>query len=238
MRKVVLCFWMACSLTLSAGSRADFSGKWTFDRMEAENPPQSLDSYTMSVTQSDHEVTVHSRIEGDATVARRKVSGVPMGSSPEDMMTRGGGTGGRIGEVGEVTKVNSPNDVRVSPARGPVGPPWVLSIPPPSPPKGGSLSALATVVPSATYTLDERETIANVGGQFPGGAKLRTKWKNDGTVLELSMLQMTTAGKQIATTERWELEDGGRVLRVERSIEGARGKNKLKLTFKRLASAE
>ncbi len=221
--------------------------------MEAENPPQVLDTYIMSVTQGDGQITIHSRIEGDPTLARNKTAG----KSPSGGIMRGRGMGCPVTEVGEVGPPSNGRGCKDGPVRevgevdpphnaerGPFGPgiasgrPRVLGVTPPRPPQGGGLSALATVVPSATYTLDELETTANVGGRFPGEATVKAKWKNDGKVLELSMVQKTRDGRKITTHERWELEEGGMVLRVQRSIEGARGKDKLKLAFKRLASSD
>lgn len=94
------------------------------------------------------------------------------------------------------------------------------------------------MVPSATYTLDEKETTANLGGRFAGEAKLKAKWKYGGKVLELSTVQKTRDGKKVTTRETWELEDAGKVLRIERSVEGARGKDRLKLAFKKLETTD
>jgi len=237
---------MACALALSAGSRTDFTGKWTFDRVEAQNPPQALDSYTLSVTQGQREITVDSKIEADAMAGGRGSGGRSPDDSAGGGRQRGGGrSGGGMGRSGGIGfpggGLGLPGSRRGGTGGGggyPGGGGGGTAGRTRPQGQGGGFSALATVVPSATYTLDEKETTANVAGRFPGEAKLKTKWKNDGKVLELSMVQKTRDGKKITTTERWELEDGGRVLRVERSVEGARGKDKLKLTFKKLASEE
>ena len=73
-------------------------------------------------------------------------------------------------------------------------------------------------------------------GVYPGGGdgSVKANWKNDGKVLELSMLRkLQDADRTITSHERWKLAEGGKVLKLERTVESPRGKDKVKLTFRR-----
>lgn len=84
-----------------------------------------------------------------------------------------------------------------------------------------------------TYNLDGSETTADVQGRMPGKATLKAKWQGD-KVLELnSVLKTNVQGNDITITtmEHWELEDGGKTLKVHRTQETPRGTQESKLTF-------
>ena len=85
---------------------------------------------------------------------------------------------------------------------------------------------------TASYNLDGTETTADVQGRFPGKATRKAKWA--GEVLELSsVLNANFQGNdiKITTTEHWELTDGGKTLKIHRTVESPQGPRETKLTF-------
>ncbi|HST20229.1 MAG TPA: hypothetical protein VLR90_03895 [Blastocatellia bacterium] len=85
----------------------------------------------------------------------------------------------------------------------------------------------------ATYNLDGSETTAEMTGRMPGKATMKAKWMGD-NVLELSSVQnVNVQGNDVTITrqDHWELAEGGKVLKVNRSSESPRGKQESKLVF-------
>jgi hypothetical protein len=85
-----------------------------------------------------------------------------------------------------------------------------------------------------TYKLDGTESIVEIAGTNPGEAKLRAKLDANGKVLELTNTRnVNFQGNEvtITTREEWELTDGGRVLRVQRTSETPRGAQESTLIF-------
>lgn len=87
---------------------------------------------------------------------------------------------------------------------------------------------------TATFKLDGSETTADVQGRMPGKATRKAKWQNDGTILELSDVRnVNFQGNdfKITITEHWELADGGKTLKVHRTIDTPQGPQESRLTF-------
>ena len=85
-----------------------------------------------------------------------------------------------------------------------------------------------------SYKLDGSETTTEAAGFMAGKAALKAKWLNDGKALELhSVRKANFQGNEftITTTERWELAEGGKVLKVQRTSETPRGTRESKLVF-------
>jgi len=85
-----------------------------------------------------------------------------------------------------------------------------------------------------TYNLDGSATEVQMGGQMPGKATLTAKWKDDGKTLELtSKRNVNIQGNEatITTTEHWELDNGGKTLKVHRKSESPRGTQESKLVL-------
>jgi hypothetical protein len=73
-----------------------------------------------------------------------------------------------------------------------------------------------------------------LGAPMPGTATLKTKWKKDGKVLELSAVRrLAVQGNNVTVTtkERWELAEDGKVLRVQRTVGTPMGMDEAKFTF-------
>jgi hypothetical protein len=86
----------------------------------------------------------------------------------------------------------------------------------------------------STYNLDGSETSMDMTGRMPGKAALKSKWQDDGKILELnSVLKANVQGNDvtITTTEHWELADGGKTLKVHRVSETPRGTQESKLVL-------
>lgn len=89
-------------------------------------------------------------------------------------------------------------------------------------------------MPSASYKLDGTETKIESAGGRGGEATLKARWKSDGKVLELTNTRnVNFQGNEITrtTTERWELTDGGKSLKVKRTTEGRQGSQESTLVF-------
>lgn len=84
-----------------------------------------------------------------------------------------------------------------------------------------------------TYNLDGTETTAEVQGRMPGKATRKAKWASE-SLLELNEVRSANfQGQdfQIKTVEHWELADGGKTLKVHRTMETPQGTRETKLTF-------
>src|SRR5882724_4305363 len=87
---------------------------------------------------------------------------------------------------------------------------------------------------TATYKLDGTETKIESAGGRGGAAILKAQWKDSGKALEL----MTTRSFNFqgnettrTTKERWELADGGKALKVKRTVDGPQGSQESTLVF-------
>ncbi len=165
MRKTKLAFvtlgtfiFSACTFC-TATAQTDFSGTWVLDKHKTRNLPCQLEGYRMVVAQSEQQLTVETEVEGDLRPPARE-SGE---SSPRGGGFPGGPGGG--GFPGGPSGGGFPG--------GPGGGGF---------PGGGSpsgLMALGMVIPTATYSLDGKETTAELEGRLPGRATLRAKWTKD-----------------------------------------------------------
>jgi hypothetical protein len=189
----------------------DFSGTWVLDKTKTRSLPSQFKSYTMVVTQNEQQLIVETKLDGDLKPPEREPGeGFPGGggfpSGPGGGFPRGPGGGFPGG-----------------PGRG---------FPGGGPPSG--LMVLGMVIPSATYSLDGKETTAELEGRMPGTATLKARWVKDGKALELSTVRhVDFQGNSVTFTskERWELAEGGEVLSLQRSVETPRGTDTVKLTF-------
>jgi hypothetical protein len=89
-------------------------------------------------------------------------------------------------------------------------------------------------IPKATYQLDGKETTMDMPASMPGKITLKAKWKNNGQVLELTTTRnMNFQGNEVTmtTTDRWELAEDGKVLKVKRTAETRRGTQEYELVF-------
>ena len=86
----------------------------------------------------------------------------------------------------------------------------------------------------ATYNLDGSETTADTTGFMAGKGTYKAKWLDDGKNLELhSVVKGNRDGNEFTRTlaDRWELAEGGKVLKVARKGEGRNGPYEQSLVF-------
>lgn len=189
---VVGTFVFSLGALCTAPAQTDLSGTWVLDKDKTRNLPPQLEEYTIVVTQSEQQLTVETKVEGDFRPPEREPGqGFPGGGG----FPGGPGGGGFPGGPGG--------------GRSPGG----------GPPSG--LMALRMVIPNATYSLDGKETTAQVEGPMPGTATLKAKWAKDGKALELfSVRDADLGGRSVTFTskERWTLSEGGEVLKIQRSV--------------------
>jgi len=213
MRKTKLVFGTAGAFIFSVcafcatPAQVNFSGTWVLDKDVTGKLPPQLEDYRMVVTQSEQQLTVETKVEGDFRPPQRESGeGFPGGGG----FPGGSGGGGFPGGPG---------------GGGPPGG---------GPPSG--LMALRMVIPSATYSLDGKETTAEVEEPMPGTATLKATWAKGGKGLELSVVRdLDFQGNSVTFTskETWKLSEDGEVLKLERTIETPRGKDTVKLTFRK-----
>jgi hypothetical protein len=206
----------------TVSAQTNFSGNWVLNKDKTRNLPPRLEGYTMVVEQSENQLTVQSKVEGDLRPPEREPNGeFPGGGgipgSPGDSGFPGGPGGGFPGGPG---------------SGGFPGGRGGGKLPGGAPPSG--LMAFAMVIPSATYSLDGQQSTAEVERPRPGKATLTAKWAKDRKVLELSAVRhLEFQGKDVSFTskERWSLSEDGEVLTLQRAVETPRGKDTVKLTF-------
>ena len=97
-------------------------------------------------------------------------------------------------------------------------------------PQGGGPGAMVANVP-LTFKLDGSETVTEAP-RISGKRTVKSSWQ--GSVLEVS--SVTTGSMQgtaikSTTTEHWELEEDGKVLKVQQKVEGTRGTYETKMVF-------
>lgn len=219
---------IGCALTLvlvagvfaASSTPANFSGTWVLDKEKSDGLQrqlQNVESYTMVVTQDDKQLTVENKISGGArrgdqnsasgeNTAPRDRGGQAsgQGGSQDGSMTGGrrrGGFGGQGGGQGG--------------GRGG---------------RGGMGMGTGT----ATYKLDGSESKVESAGGRGGAATLKAQWKDGGKVLELTNSRSFNAqGNDMTRTvkDRWELADGGKTLKVKRSVDGMQGSQESTLVF-------
>ena len=214
MKKVLI----SCAVTLvfltgvwvvSAAS-ANFSGTWALDKSKSQGlPPQieNVESYTLTVTQNDQQLTVETKVTG----GRRPGGGEP-GAGGLGGGRRPDGAGGQGGG-------RRPDGAGGGQGGGRGG-------------RGG----FGMGMPTATYALDGTETKVESTGGRGGAATLKAQWKDGGKALELITTRtMNFQGNETTRTtkDHWELADGGKTLKVKRTVDGSQGSQDSTLVFTR-----
>jgi TonB family protein len=106
--------------------------------------------------------------------------------------------------------------------------------------RGGGMMGGGSGEQTLTYSLDGKETKAEVGsGMMAGTATLKASLDTDGKLKLSSTREITTqmGAMTIKTKETWELADGGKTLKVSRETESPRGTNSSELVFTKKETA-
>lgn len=214
----------------------DLSGTWVLDKTKTSDLPPTLESYTLSVEQTQEQLIVATQLRGE--IPRRV-----MGRGPGGQGGPGGGRGGG-GFPGGGAGGPGGGGIPGGSAGGPGGGGF--------PGGGGGFSipkdavmgmALQMGVQQATYQLDGKETVVELeprqGGegqpQQPGGSLvLKASWKKNGKVLELQStrkINLPDGERSITSKDRWELSEDGQTLTVKRSVEMPMGTQEARLVF-------
>jgi hypothetical protein len=216
----------AMTLVLVAGvfaaspTPANFSGTWVLDKSKSDGLPpqlQNVESYTMVVTQDDKQLTVENKIAGGARGGdQNSASGEnnpPRDRDSQDGSMTGGRRRGGFGGQGGGQAGGQ--------AGGQGG-------------GRGGRGGMGMGMGTATYKLDGSESRVESAGGRGGAATLKAQWKDGGKVLELTNSRtFNVQGNDMtrAVKDRWELTDGGKTLKVKRSVDGMQGSQESTLVF-------
>ena len=218
MKRVVIGYTIALlllpNIDIAVPANANFSGKWSLDKSKSQElPPQleNVESYTLTVTQDDQQLTVDTQITGGA----RPEGG---GRRPDGAGGQGGGGFGgrrRPDSAGGDTQGQGQGQ---GGGRGRGG-------------RGGFGMGSGTVI----YKLDGSETKTEAPANGRGGAaSMKAQWKDGGKSLELTTTRsFNFQGNETTRTtkDRWELADGGKTLKIKRSIDTQQGSQSSTLVF-------
>jgi hypothetical protein len=263
-RAVVLVFCvLAASTVLWAGGKQhpDFSGTWVLDTSATPNVPASLSSYTMIARQTDLQLTLATKIEGDFQARRSNTQG---SQNPNDDGSGqagggypgGGGGGGRYpGGGGQYPGGGGGYPGGIGYPRGGIGGIGVgvggvgigrrggSGRSGPGRGRGdrrsdsqGEVRALRVMVPDGSYSLNGQESTFQLPGGASGTATAKAKWVKGGQDIELAVnrrLDMQGDTLNIKSKEKWSLSGDGQILTVDRSISGDHGSHSIKLIFRK-----
>jgi hypothetical protein len=190
MKRLLVLTAAFCLLSISAFAQkaTDFSGEWTLNKDKStmsDRMKNSVESMTMTVTQTDKDVKVATSTKRMAPPAGAPGAGGPPGGG-------GGGMGGGRG-------------------------------------MGGGMGGDQT----STYTLDGKETSADVTGPNGNTSKMTTSGKWDGAKLSLNSSRSFSTPNgdfKSTTSETWEIQSDGS-LKVKRTTESQRGTDSSELVF-------
>ncbi len=200
----------------AAQTRADFSGTWALDVKKTRDVPADLKSYHLTVKQDEKQISVESKVEGNlspAMVADPNKS--PQSSAQHAINTAVAGGGSSTGSVGGGAgdATSGGNKIVFAPGR-----------------------ALATVFRRFTCDLDGKEVVREAGGLSPGKMKRRASWRKGDKTLEVYLERdFEVQGNQFTSyvKEIWELAEGGKVLKIKRTVNLLAGWDETTLVFNR-----
>ena len=202
------------SIVAIAQTRTDFSGTWALDAKKTRDVPADLKSYHLTVKQDDKQISVESKVEGNInpTVAHDQ-NRPPQNSAQTAINTAIAGGGGSTGSVGGGVGDATSGGNKVVMAHG---------------------RALATVFRRFSCDMDGKETVRESGGLSPGKVKRRASWRRGDKTLEIYLERdFEVQGNQFTSyvKEIWELAEGGKVLRIKRTVNLLAGWDETTMVF-------
>lgn len=221
MKKYIVTFTLCGALLVGFGivaaaqTRADFSGTWVLDTKKTRDVPTDLKSYYLTVKQDDQQISVESKVEGSLDPAPgHDPNKPPQHTSAQNAInTAIAGGSSSTGSVGGGAGDATSGGNKVVMARG---------------------KALATVFRRFTCSMDGKETVRESGGLSPGKVKRKATWKKGDKSLDIHLERdFEVQGNQFTSyvKENWELADGGKVLRIKRTVNLLAGWDETTLVF-------
>jgi hypothetical protein len=212
MKRALIAFSLAFVLLAGAwavnAASANFAGTWVLDKSKSQGLSQQMENvetYTMVVTQDDKQLTVEHKFAGGPRAGGEQGEASGQSRPPREGASPNGGGNGRRGGSGQ--------------GGGRGG-------------RGGFGMGMGT----ATYKLDGTETQIESAGGRGGSGTMKAQWKDGGKFLELTTTRSVNFnGNETTRTtkERWELADGGKILKVKRTTDGRQGSQESTLVFNR-----
>ncbi|MFN0110770.1 MAG: hypothetical protein ACKVZH_18070 [Blastocatellia bacterium] len=207
---------IAAYVHASAQARVDFSGTWTLDAKKTRDVSADLKSYQLTVKQDDKQISVESKVDGNLLPATGNDHPKPAQSAAQHAVNNaaagGGSSTGTVGG-GAGDSVSGGNKVVFAHGR-----------------------ALATVFRRFSCDLDGKEAIRETSGLSPGKMKRRASWKKGEKALEIYLERDFEVQGNLFTSyvkEVWELADGGKVLKIKRTVNLLAGWDETTLVFNR-----
>ncbi len=223
MMLIVLGMMMAGLVGSSLAQKpADFSGTWTLDAKKTRDVPVGLKSYVLTVKQDDNQISFEAKIDGNLNSSlaqdQHRTSNLNSFGEVAAQSIPAGSAGASTGVAGSAftdtgSMASSSSKVNVAHGR-----------------------AFATVVRRMTCRLDGEERVREIGGISPGKMRRKAMWKDPAKSLELHIARdFDTQGSVVTSTVReiWELADGGRELRIKRTVNLLAGWDEVTLVFAR-----
>lgn len=205
------------SILGTAQSQTNFSGTWALDMKKTRDLPPDLKSYTLTVKQTEQQISYESKVEGDLNAHHKQDQA---------------GTGTETPIAAPLPQPNS------SGAAG-IGNPAVSDHSAQGSGSGKVMArgrAIGMVIRRMNCTLDGKEAAREVGGISPGQIRRRAQWRRGDKSLEFNIARdFDVQGKTVTSTvkEQWELSDDGKVLKVRRTVNLLAGWDEATLIFTR-----
>jgi len=216
--KITLCsvLLIGLSVVVAAQAPADFSGTWVLDLKKTRDVPTDLKAYHLTVKQDEKQISVESKIEGSLTPAATQDQNRPPQTAAQNAINTAVSTGGSsTGSVGGGATDGTSGGNKVVFAHG---------------------RALATVFRRFSCDLDGKVSVREVGGLNPSKLKRRAFWRKGDKTLEIHLERdYEVQGNQFTSyvKELWELAEGGKVLKIKRTVNLLAGWDETTLVFNR-----
>lgn len=215
---VAITFWSALLVGVTgsgaAQSRANFSGTWALDTKKTGEVPPDLKSYTLTVKQDEQQISFEAKVDGELNPPGRDQSGHSPNLSTAETPSHATASSGATSVTGDAHTAGG-NSRPIVLARG---------------------RALATVIRRVTCPLDGREVSREAGGISPGRIRHKAQWRRNAKTLEVTLARDFDIEGTLRTAtikELWDLAEGGKVLKIKRTVNLLAGWDETTLVFNR-----
>lgn len=207
---------LAVSIVVAAQAQTDFSGTWVLDMKKTRDVPTELKSYHLTVKQDDKQISVESKVDGTLTPVTAPDQSRPPQTAAQNAINTAVSTGGSsTGTVGGGATDATSGGNKVVFAHG---------------------KALSTVFRRFNCDLDGKVSVRETSGLNAGKLKRRAMWRKDHKTLEINLERdFEVQGNQFTSyvKEIWELAEGGKVLKIKRTVNLLAGWDETTLVFNR-----